>query len=136
MSQLNISAIEKYCEGTEGVPEYLQPLIALRTGVNTQVPITDQTGRTRDERRLFDEGIKYEDYAMRRKAEVLKYSKNSSSDSNSVTFSRLQNRRKIKNLDTLNSCPVRLYPPSNSGVTDLVFPGYFFNKSVPYQSSI
>jgi hypothetical protein len=133
--KLNISVVTRDCAVGGVVPAYLQPLVDLRSG-KTGVPITDVTGRVSIQSNIFVGGLTYDDYAMRRKAETLQYNKNSSKDTKKALFGKMQYRKKMKNVDLTNSCPVVIYPPSNSGVNDLVFPGYYYNKNVPYLSSI
>jgi hypothetical protein len=133
--KLNNSVVTRDCAVGGVVPTYLQPLVDLRSGV-TGIPITDLTGRLSVQSDIFVGGLTYEDYAMRRKAETLQYNTNSAKDTKKALFGKMQYRKKMKNVDLTNSCPVVIYPPSNSGVKDLVFPGYYFNRNVPYRSSI
>jgi hypothetical protein len=133
--KLNNSVVTRDCAVGGVVPTYLQPLVDLRSGV-TGIPITDLTGRLSVQSDIFVGGLTYEDYAMRRKAETLQYNTNSAKDTKKALFGKMQYRKKMKNVDLTNSCPVMIYPPSNSGVKDLVFPGYYFNRNVPYRSSI
>ena len=130
--RLNITVVTREC-GT--VPAYLQPLVDLRQG-KASVPITDVTGRITVQSNIFVSGLKYEDFAMRRKAETFQYNGNSNKESQKTLFSKMQYRKVMKNVDRFNSCPVILYPPANSGVKDVMFSGYFLNKNVPYRPSI
>jgi hypothetical protein len=132
LPRLNTTVVTRDC-GT--VPVYLQPLVDLRQG-NAAVPITDITGRLTVQTNIFVGGLKYEDFAMRRKAETFQHKGNSNKESQKTLFSKMQYRKVMKNIDRINSCPVLVYPPSNSGVKDVMFSGYFFNKNVPYRPSI
>ena len=134
-TKLNQSVVTRDCLVNGVLPEILQPLVDLRSGA-TSIPITDLTGRIRIDNNIFIGGIAYSDYAMRRKAETLQHNKNSTNESQKVIFSKMQFRKKMRNIDLTKNCPVLIYPPSSSGVTDLVFGGYYLNKEVPYRGSL
>lgn len=135
LEQLNQSVILRDCTVNGVLPVYLQPLVDLRQGANS-IPITDIVGRTSVQSDIFINGLRYDDLAMRRKAEVLQYNGNSNKDSQKNLFSKMQFRKKMKNIDRSANCPTIVYPPSNSGVKDVVFSGYYYNSTVPYYPSI
>jgi hypothetical protein len=137
LPQLNLTVVTRDCVVGGVIPDYLQPLVDLRqgkTGVN--IPTTELGGRIRINNNLFVNALTYEDLAMRRKAEVLQYNGNNTNDSQKRLFSKMQFRKRMRNVDTTNTCPTIIYPPSNSGVTDMMFSGYYLNKNVPYYPSI
>jgi hypothetical protein len=86
------------------------------------------------------------DYEMRRKAETLQHKKNQSGFSKKKQYadisktksgsyffssSRDLNQRIINNLD----CPSLdkiIRPPTNSGIRDYKYPGYYYDVDVPY----
>lgn len=89
------------------------------------------------------------DYQMRRKAESLQYKKNqlgiskkqqtaqiSKTRSGSYYYSSrdltqsLQNNLNCPNLDVI------IRPPTNSGINDNKYPGYYYDITVPYLSSL
>ena len=135
LEQLNQSVVLRDCTVNGVLPVYLQPLVDLRQGANS-IPITDIVGRTSIQSDIFVNGLRYDDLAMRRKAEVLQYNGNSTKDSQKDLFSKMQFRKKMKNIDRFNNCPTIVYPPSNSGVKDVVFSGYYYNPTVPYYPSL
>ena len=134
-TKLNNSVVTRDCSVGGVLPPRLQALVDLRSGA-TSIPITDITGRIQLESNIFIGGIAYEDYAMRRKAEALQYNKNRTSESQKVMFSKMQFRKRVRNVDLTKNCPVLVFPPSNSGVTDLKFSGYYLNKEVPFRTSL
>ena len=121
-TKLNNSVVTRDCAVGGVLPPRLQVLVNLRSGANS-VPITETTGRINLESNIFIGGIAYEDYAMRRKAETLQYNKNRTSESQKVIFSKMQFRKRMRNIDLTKNCPVLIFPPSHSGVTDLTFRG-------------
>lgn len=134
-TKLNNSVVTRDCSVGGVLPPRLQALVDLRSGAKS-IPITDITGRIQLESNIFIGGIAYEDYAMRRKAEALQYNKNRTSESQKVIFSKMQFRKRVRNVDLTKNCPVLVFPPSNSGVTDLKFSGYYLNKEVPFRISL
>ena len=88
------------------------------------------------------------DYQMRRKAEILKYKKNQSNPSLSkkLQYAKASTATggsyyssskdliaKINNnLTNCSNLDKIVRPPTNSGVHDYKYPGYFYNVSVPY----
>ena len=137
LPQLNLTVVTRDCAVNGAIPDYLQPLVDLRQGKSgVNIPITELGGRTRIDNNIFVNTLTYEDLAMRRKAEVLQYNGNNTNDSQKRLFSKMQFRKKMRNVDTTNTCPTIIYPPSNSGVIDMKFSGYYLNKNVPYYPSI
>jgi hypothetical protein len=91
------------------------------------------------------------DYQMRRKAETLKHRKNEASLSKKQKYAQISKapggsyyyssqgvtQELINNLN----CPTSnlgtiIRPPTNSGVHDYKYPGYYFDSNVPYLSSL
>jgi hypothetical protein len=83
------------------------------------------------------------DYQMRRKAEALQYRKNQTGFSKKKQYSKISNigglysdkflTKLISNLDCSNvDIDAIVRPPTNSGVHDYKYPGYYYDKSVPY----
>uniref|UniRef100_A0A6C0JML6 Uncharacterized protein n=1 Tax=viral metagenome TaxID=1070528 RepID=A0A6C0JML6_9ZZZZ len=88
--------------------------------------------------------ISYYDYSMRRKAETLQYNKIATT-TNKTDFSKLVTRKgsysqaalqKIISLRVNENCPIKITPPSNSGVIDKNSNGYYLDVSVPYSSNL
>ena len=89
-------------------------------------------------------------YQMRRKAETLQYRKNQSYLSKKQQYSKItktssgsyyySSKDVTQKLNSQNlNCPnldVIPRPPTNSGVRDYKYPGYFYNVNVPYYPSI
>jgi len=85
------------------------------------------------------------DYEMRRKAETLQHTKNKMGVSKKQHFSSLSNSPagsyqysskmvmdKLKsNLDCPNMDTI-IRPPTNSGIRDYKYPGYYYDINVPY----
>lgn len=87
------------------------------------------------------------DYQMRRKSESLQYRKNQSDNSKKTQFAQISKtkggsyfysskdltqdlNRECPNLDVINR------PPTNSGVRDYKYPGYYFDRRIPYLPSL
>jgi len=134
-TKLNLTVVTRDCSVGGIIPTHLQPLVDLRQGANS-VPIIETNGRIRIDSNIFNSILSYEDLTMRRKAEVLQYNVNNAKETNKSLFSKMQFRRKMKNIDRFNECPTVIYPPSNSGIKDVTFSGYYLNKNVPYYPSI
>jgi len=86
-------------------------------------------------------------YQMRRKSESLQYRKNQSENSKKTQFARISktptgsyyysskdlsqsSNRDCPNLDGI------IRPPTNSGVHDYKYPGYYHDRKVPYLPSL
>ena len=137
LEQLNRSVVMRDCTVDGTIPLYLQPLVDLRQGkAAVNVPTTSLVGRETLQTNLFVNNLTYADLTMRRKAEVLQYNRNSTKDSQKAIFSKMQFRKKMRNIDRFKNCPTIIYPPSNSGVKDVIFSGYYYNKDVPFYDSI
>lgn len=87
----------------------------------------------------------YFDYQMRRKAETLQYKKNELPLSKKKQYAQIANsggsysNQYLKKILDRQDCPnadVIVRPPSNSGVRDYKYPGYYYDKNVPYLSSL
>lgn len=87
------------------------------------------------------------DYQMRRKSESLQYRKNQSDNSKKKQFANISKSKggsyyySSKDLTQgLNrDCPnldVIIRPPTNSGVHDYKYPGYYHDRKVPYLSGL
>ena len=87
------------------------------------------------------------DYQMRRKAETLQYRKNQTGFSKKKQYSQISNigglyseqvlTRIVSNLNcSIIDIDVVVRPPTNSGVHDYKYPGYYYDKSVPYLPSL
>jgi hypothetical protein len=87
------------------------------------------------------------DYQMRRKSESLQYRKNQSDNSKKKQFANISKSKggsyyySSKDLtQNLNrDCPnldVVIRPPTNSGVRDYKYPGYYFDRKIPYLPSL
>jgi hypothetical protein len=137
-------------------------LIALRTyGSNPSnpiIPITTLVGRTQGSQvKIAPElGISYEELKMRRKAEVLEYKSTETSHIGAFTkkqnFSNLANnggsyyysKARINKLIKESNCkigvdngsPLVKTPPTNSGIVDPHFEGYYLNPYIPYYPSL
>ena len=88
--------------------------------------------------------LSYNDYSMRRKAEVLQYKKLNPTTSKK-DFSKLVNTRgsysqatlqNIINLRVREDCPIKINPASNSGVYGSTGNGYYLDVNVPYSSGL
>uniref|UniRef100_A0A6C0D1V4 Uncharacterized protein n=1 Tax=viral metagenome TaxID=1070528 RepID=A0A6C0D1V4_9ZZZZ len=86
------------------------------------------------------------DYQMRRKAETLQYRKNQTGFSKKKQYSQISNIGGLYSEQVLTrivnaNCSVIdidavVRPPTNSGVHDYKYPGYYYDKSVPYLPSL
>ena len=87
------------------------------------------------------------DYQMRRKAETLQYRKNQTGFSKKKQYSQLSNigglyseqvlARIVSNTDcSFVNIDAVVRPPTNSGIYDYKYPGYYYDKSVPYLPSL
>lgn len=86
------------------------------------------------------------DYQMRRKAETLQYRKNQTGFSKKKQYSQISNIGGLYSEQVLTSIvnancsiidiDVVVRPPTNSGVHDYKYPGYYYDKSVPYLPSL
>ena len=83
------------------------------------------------------------DYQMRRKSESLQYRKNQSDNSKKKQFAQISKTKggsyyySSKDLSErlYTDCPnldVIIRPPTNSGVHDYKYPGYYFDRRIPY----
>jgi hypothetical protein len=137
-------------------------LINLRTVGSNQnnpiIPVTTLVGRTQGAQVRIDDGagMSYDVLKMRRKAEILKYkNKESNSGSNFTKKQSLSNlvnvggsyqysKAKINQLIKEQNCrvginqgiPLEKTPPTNSGVIDRNFEGYYLNTYIPYYPSL
>jgi hypothetical protein len=86
-------------------------------------------------------------YQMRRKSETLQYRKNQSDNSKKTQFAQISKTKNgsyyysSKDLTKrLNpECPnadVIIRPPTNSGIRDYKYPGYYYDIKVPYLASL
>ncbi len=104
------------------------------------------TGRTIGTRLDFTRYSLF-DYEMRRKSETLQYKKNQTGNSKKTQYAQISktkggsyyysSRDLTKNLYT--DCPnldVVIRPPTNSGVRDYKFPGYYYDIRAPYLPSL
>jgi hypothetical protein len=86
------------------------------------------------------------DYQMRRKAETLQYRKNQTGFSKKKQYSRISNigglyseqvlTRVVNTKCSIIDTDAIVRPPTNSGVYDYKYPGYYYDKSVPYLPSL
>lgn len=108
------------------------------------VPITTLDGRTTGTDISFNT-TSYEEYKMRRKAEVLQYktiitqSQNkkmsfSSAVNNGGSYSQAQ-LKKIANIQAIN-CPIVKNPATNSGVNAEYKMKYYYNTNITYYPSL
>jgi len=143
-----------------------QPLIQLRTiGSNPNNPIPPVTtlfGRGQGAQISFNVGLgsDYESLKMRRKAETLKYRNSNNNPGVTLTtkelfknivkyggaynFSKARLNQLLKdnngtlpcNIGINNGNPITITPPTNSGIHDPSFEGYYLNPYVPYYPSL
>lgn len=87
------------------------------------------------------------DYQMRRKAESLQYRKNQTGVSKKKQFAQVSksmggsyyysSKDLIQEISTdCSNLDVIIRPPTNSGVRDYKYPGYFYDVRIPYLSSL
>jgi len=87
------------------------------------------------------------DYQMRRKSESLQYRKNQSTSSKKQQFAQISNTKGgsyyYSNKDLIQSkftdcsnLDVIIRPPTNSGVHDYKYPGYYYDRKIPYLPSL
>jgi len=122
-------------------------LIQLRQ-MKPESQIIDINGRSSGNKLNFTTNTLF-DYEMRRKAETLQYKKNKSGFSKKTQFAHISktlsgsyyysskdltqsivNRLDCPRLDTI------IRPPTNSGIHDYKYPGYYYDVSVPYLPSL
>jgi len=111
--------------------------------------ITEINGRLTGNKVVFTTNTLF-DYEMRRKAETLQHKKNQSGFSKKKQFadisrtrsgsyffssSRDLNQRIINQLDCPSSDTI-IRPPTNSGIRDYKYPGYYYDINVPYYPSL
>jgi len=117
-------------------------------GLRSMIPInqvTSITGRTIGTR-LDLTRFSVFDYQMRRKAEALQYRKNQTGFSKKKQYSQISNIGGLYSEQVLTrivnaNCSIIdidaiVRPPTNSGVYDYKYPGYYYDKSVPYLPSL
>ena len=125
-----------------------QPLQNLRTPA---VPITDLTGRTSGTGIKFDTRLNnsYDDLKMRRKAEYLKYRGVTNPGYNLNNFSNIVNNpgrkrfssatlRQIALNNQITNCNgiITYTLPTNAGVVDNNFKGYYLSNDVEFFNSL
>jgi hypothetical protein len=87
------------------------------------------------------------DYQMRRKSESLQYRKNQSDTSKKKQYAQISKTTRgsyyyssqdlIQKMSTdCSNLDVIIRPPTNSGVHDYKYPGYYFDRKVPYLPSL
>lgn len=87
------------------------------------------------------------DYQMRRKSETLQYKKNQSDTSKKKQYAQISKSKggsyyySSKDLSEklYRDCPnsdVIIRPPTNSGVRDYKYPGYYYDVKIPYLPSL
>ena len=142
----DLGVLDPSCVGIVDVPG--ASLIGLRQMDPTSI-ITSLNGRlsgTKVDLTKFS----FFQYQMRRKAESLQYRKNQSYLSKKQQFSKINSTSngsyyyssrdltQLLNIQNLN-CPnldVIVRPPTNSGVHDYKYPGYYYDANVPYLPSL
>ena len=125
-----------------------QPLQFLRTPTT---PITDLTGRTNGSRIKFDTRLNnsYDELKMRRKAEYLKYRGVTNAGYNLNKFSDIVNNQGRKSFSSaklrqialtskvINCNGVVTYTlPTNAGIVDNNFKGYYLSNDVEFFNSL
>jgi hypothetical protein len=124
-------------------------LLALRT-MNQASQIISLNGRLSGQK-LDLTKFSFNDYEMRRKAETLQYRKNQSGFSKKKQYSQISNIGGLYSIQVLrrltqpdlNNCPnpninqdVIIRPPTNSGVRDYKFSGYYYDARIPYLNTL
>lgn len=129
-----------------------QSLILLRTiGLErNRIPITSLEGRTTGNNIVFTPTATYQDYKMRRKAEVLKYRLGNNAPgvirtnkeiykglltTNRNNYSSTKLKQLILENQSCNSTNV-ISKPYQSGVNDPYFPGYYLDPNIGYFPSL
>ena len=106
-------------------------------------PTTTIAGRLTGNNINFSK-LTYFDYSMRRKAEVLKYKKISTTTSN-TNYSNIVNSggtysqatlKNIINATVNNTCPIIITPTSNSGINVNNNIGYYLDINIPFNNSL
>jgi hypothetical protein len=118
-------------------------LLALRIN-DTISQVTTLTGRSNGYRVPLGT-FSFADYKMRRKAESLQYKKNQNSLSTKQQFAKIASTTSgsyyyssqdlTQKITAGLNCPnldVIPRPPTNSGIRDNKYPGYYYDVSVPY----
>lgn len=143
-----------------------QSLIQLRTvgsnQTNPNIPITTLVGRTQGIQIVFNVGLgsDYESLKMRRKAETLKFRNSPNNPGMILTnkdlfanivkyggayhFSKARLKQLLKDnngklpcdIGINNGYPFVITPPTNSGIHDSTFEGYYLNPYVNYYPSL
>lgn len=134
-------------------------LINLRTIGSNQnnpiIPVTTLVGRSQGSQIKMDPGVgmSYEDLKMRRKAEILKYKNLENTPfTKKQTLSNIVNaggsyyysKAKLAQLAREEECknginkgiPLEKTKPTNSGIIDPLFEGYYLNTNIPYYASL
>uniref|UniRef100_A0A6C0ETG7 Uncharacterized protein n=1 Tax=viral metagenome TaxID=1070528 RepID=A0A6C0ETG7_9ZZZZ len=112
-------------------------LIAIRTN---PIQITTRVGRKPS--LIMDITYSVNDYNMRKKADTLQYTKNKLPLTKKQQYGRLSdngsyfysNQELIQKKQSELDCPsldLIVRPPTNSGIHDYKFPGYYLNNSIP-----
>jgi hypothetical protein len=140
----NLAVVDPSCVGIVDVNG--ASLLTLRT-MDPPSQITTLVGRTTGQPVnliLFS----YFDYEMRRKAETLKHNQNKMDISKKQQYSKIsqatggsyyyssQQLTRIKNNLNCPNSDVVIRPPTNSGVHDYKYLGYYYDKRVPYLPSL
>ena len=108
------------------------------------VPITTLNGRLRGNDISFNT-TSYEEYKMRRKAEILQYKTietnsqtNKKSYSNIVNNGRSYSQAQLKAIANTQqqNCPIVEYPATNSGVNAEYKMKYYYNTKISYFPSL
>ena len=105
-----------------------------------KIPITTRIGRIPILTMDFS-SFKQSDYDMRKKAEVLQYRKNQTPFSKKYQYAQISknnsyyysNQALLKKIESGLICPrldLIVNPPTNSGIHDYTFPGYYLDVNV------
>jgi len=142
----NLGVTDPSCVGIVDVPGL--SLIGLRQ-MDPTSRITTLNGRLTGNKVDLTK-FTFFDYEMRRKAETLQYRKNQSYLSKKQQYAKITNTKGgsyyyssqdvTQKLNSQNAnCPnldVMVRYPTNSGVHDYKYPGYYYNANVPYLPSL